>query len=125
MRWLKPGGLLFLRFPARNSAYGFITRITPFWFHVFYQKYILGYRNAGKPGWGPFPTFYDKVLSRKEFHEFCKKHGLFIREEYGMNFTKACFFTLLERWFVKIIHVVSFGKLASDHNNLTYILEKK
>ena len=57
LRWLKPGGLLLLRFPARNSAYGFITRITPFWFHVFYKKHILGYQNAGKPGWDPFPTY--------------------------------------------------------------------
>ncbi|QII12865.1 hypothetical protein KsCSTR_34860 [Candidatus Kuenenia stuttgartiensis] len=125
LRWLKPGGLLLLKFPARNSVYGFITRITPFWFHVFYKKYILGYKNAGKSGWGPFPTFCDKVLSRKRFHAFCKKHGLIIREEYGMNLTKAYFFTLPERWFVTIIHVISFGKLASDHNNLTYILEKR
>lgn len=125
LRWLKPGGLLLLKFPARNSVYGFIARITPFWFHVFYKKYILGYRNAGKPGWDPFPTFYDKVLSRKRFHEFCKKHGFIIREEYGTNFTKTCFFTLLERWFVRMINVISFGKLASDYNNLTYILEKK
>lgn len=125
VRWLKPGGFLLLRFPARNSAYGFITRITPFWFHVFYKKYILGCKNAGKPGWDPFPTYYDKVLSRKEFHEFCKKQGLVIREEYGTNFTKTNFFTLLEHSLVKIIHIISLGKLASDYNNLTYILEKK
>jgi 2-polyprenyl-3-methyl-5-hydroxy-6-metoxy-1,4-benzoquinol methylase len=125
LKWLKPGGFLLLNFPDRNSVFGFITRVTPFWFHVFYKKYILGYRNAGKPGWDPFPTFYDKVLSRKRFHEFCKNHGLIIREEYGMNFTKASFFTSLERWFVTIIHLISLGKLASDYNNLTYILEKK
>ena len=70
---------------------------------------------------------YDKVLSRKEFHEFCKIHGFIIREEYGHGF---CFnhiglVTLLERWFVRIINVISFGKLASDYNNLTYILERK
>lgn len=127
LSWLKPGGILLLKFPARNSAYGFLTRITPFWFHVFYKKYILGYKNAGKPGWDPFPTYYDKVLSRKEFHQFCKINSLVIREEYGHRFcyNHTGLVTLLERFVVGTIKIISFGNLTSDYNTLTYILEKK
>lgn len=29
LRWLKPGGLMILKFPDRDSVYGFVTRITP------------------------------------------------------------------------------------------------
>jgi len=39
MRWLKPGGILIIKVPDRNSVHGFITRVTPFWFHIFYKKY--------------------------------------------------------------------------------------
>ena len=32
-RWLKPGGLLIVRVPDPHSVRGFVTRITPHWFH--------------------------------------------------------------------------------------------
>ncbi|MGH8167190.1 MAG: class I SAM-dependent methyltransferase [Woeseiaceae bacterium] len=57
--WLKPGGLLMLTFPDRDGVYGFFTRITPFWFHVLYKKYVEGIKNAGKPGFVPYETFHD------------------------------------------------------------------
>lgn len=37
MYWLKPGGTLILRIPDGDSVYGFVTRMTPFWFHVLYK----------------------------------------------------------------------------------------
>ena len=64
-KWLKPGGILILSIPDRNSVFGFVTRVTPFSFHVFYRKYIQGDKNAGKPGFEPYPTFYDKIVSRE------------------------------------------------------------
>ncbi len=82
MKWLKPRGILVLRIPNRDSARGFLTRITPFWFHIFYTKYIQGYKDAGNPGQAPFPTFYDKVVSRKGIYDFCKAYGLYIKAEY-------------------------------------------
>src|SRR5688572_850169 len=50
LRWLKPGGIMILRFPDRQTAYGFMTRFSPFWFHVFFKKVLMGDPNAGKPG---------------------------------------------------------------------------
>ncbi|MBA2409854.1 MAG: class I SAM-dependent methyltransferase [Gammaproteobacteria bacterium] len=32
--WLKPNGLLILRFPDKYTVFGFITRKTPHWVHV-------------------------------------------------------------------------------------------
>src|SRR5690606_33965359 len=49
-RWLKPGGILILRIPDPKSVYGFLSRLTPFWFHVFYKRFIAGIKTAGKPG---------------------------------------------------------------------------
>jgi len=126
-KWLKPEGLLILRIPDRNSVYGFITRITPFWFHVFYRKYFKGMKNAGKSGFGPYPTKYDFIISRAGIHSFCKKNNLIIKGEYGQSYyiSGRGFIPVLTKLFVKFFSHLSFGKLAWEYNNLTYILEKK
>ena len=60
VRWLKPGGIILLLIPNRNSAKGFLTRITPFWVHVLFYKYMRGHKTAGKPGHAPFRTVNGK-----------------------------------------------------------------
>lgn len=125
-RWLKPGGILILRIPNRDSAAGFLTRITPFWFHIFYKKYIQGFKNAGKPGYAPYPTFYDEVVSRSGIYEFCEKHGLSMRAEYSLGHQrkKRRVFVFLSRLLVWIVHLASFGGLSVKYSSLTYVIEK-
>jgi len=48
-KWLNPGGLLILRIPDRDSVYGFTSRITPFWFHIFFQEAYYGKSECRKP----------------------------------------------------------------------------
>jgi len=126
VRWLKPGGILILTIPNRNSALGFLTRITPFWFHVFYKKYVQGYKNAGKPGRAPFPTFYDEVVSRSGMHEFCEKHGLVMRAEYsvGHGSQNRWIFEFLESLLVWTVHLASFRRLSAKYACLIYVIEK-
>lgn len=125
--WLKPGGLLILRIPDRNTVFGFLTRITPFWFHVAYYRYILGRKNAGKPGFGPYPTYYDGIVSRDGIREFCRLHRIAIKGEYGL-----CSYqmeegmgTRLVRIIAKIVSTGSLGRLPWKHTNLTYVLKKE
>jgi 2-polyprenyl-3-methyl-5-hydroxy-6-metoxy-1,4-benzoquinol methylase len=125
-RWLKPGGLLILRFPDRNTAFGFAGRITPFWLHVAYCKYVLRRWNAGKPGFGPYPTHYDWIVSREGLRQFCAAHALRVDEEYGL-----CDFQLEKTVGTRLALVVSMllsalslGRLPWRHNNLTYVLTK-
>ena len=58
VRWLKPGGLIVLTFPNRDSVFGFFTPVTPFWFHVVFKRYVKGKEHAGKPGHPPYQTFH-------------------------------------------------------------------
>ena len=129
-RWLKHSGILILKIPDRDSIFGLITRLTPFWFHVIYKKIIMGHQDAGKPGYGPFPTYYDKVVSRKGIHEFCRQNNFLIKEEFGRGFgyyknpkTRG-FKAILQYSFMKIASIVSFGKLSGDYTSLLFILEK-
>lgn len=124
-KWLKPGGIIILRFPDRQSAYGFMTRVTPFWFHVFFKKVMMGDPNAGKPGFAPYRVFYDRIVSRKGMKEFCDTHNLKIKEEWGHPYPMHWdSYPALLRLACRTVYALSLGSLAHGHNNLTYILEK-
>lgn len=127
VRWLAPGGLLILRFPDRNSVYGFLTRHTPFWFHVFIKKYIQGVKNAGQPGFDPYPTFYDPVLSRAGIREYCHAHDCTVLDEtgYAGYLPDGALRRVLALILVRSIGALSLGRLEWRHNNLTFVIEKR
>lgn len=126
LRWLRPGGLLILRIPDPRSVYGMLSRVTPFWFHVFYKRRIAGIKTAGKPGYDPFPTIYDAIVSREGIHHWCATNGLLLKEEIGWNYQigRPGLVSLGVRTFIKALHLFSFGTFADDHVNLTYVIEK-
>lgn len=126
-KWLKPGGILILVIPNRDSVQGFVTRITPMWFHVMFSKYVQGNKFAGKPGYAPYPTFYDKVVSRRGVHEFCSLHGLSIDEEYSVGHGQRN-----QKWLVYVVtralvwtmHWLSLGSLGADNANMIFVIRK-
>lgn len=124
--WLRPGGLLIIRIPDRDSVHGLVSRLTPFWFHVLYKKYVARDASVGKPGGGPFPTYHERVVSLAGIREYCRARGLRILEERGQAYSLGSWRTgrLIERAATRLIAGLSAGRLAARHNNLTYILEK-
>ena len=125
-RWIKPGGLIILKLPDRNSVFGFLTNMTPFWFHVIYHKYILGKKYAGKPGFGPYPTHYDQIVSQDGIREFCNAHRMTISEERGLGsyVIENGIGPRLVQFVAMMVSALSIGKLSWKHNNLTYVLRK-
>lgn len=124
-RWLKPGGLLILRVPDRDSAFGFVARSTPFWFHVAVWRYVYGSREAGKPGHAPYPAHYDPILGSEELQEFCRTRGLAIRRmlaHSGLEGTGTL--RQLSVAFLRVLGALSWGALPARHNNLTFVIEK-
>lgn len=124
--WLKPGGLLVLRFPDRDTAFGFITRITPFWVHVAYKRHLLKMKNAGKVGHGPYPTVYDEVVSRKGMWGFCERHRLTVLGQWGKNTSMPNRGRLLwlRKQILQAIQTLSMGKLDCSYNDLTFVIRK-
>lgn len=72
---LLPGGLLFIGAPNPNSFSGWVTRLTPHWFHVWYYRFVLGRKSAGQPGQGPFRTIYHPVVNPEALINYCHKLG--------------------------------------------------
>lgn len=125
-RWLKPGGLMVLVLPNRDSGYGFMTRIIPFRLHIFYKKYIQGIKHAGNPGIGPYPVYFDKVVSRSGIYKFCKNHGLIVKAEYSLDGRpiKNDIVWFFAKTFLRILYLVSFTNLTFNYRNLFYVIEK-
>jgi SAM-dependent methyltransferase len=124
-RWLKPGGLLILRVPNRDSAFGFVARHTPFWFHVAVWRYIYGSPEAGKPGHAPYPAHYDPVLGVEAMQAFCRASGLsLLRLLAHSGLEGPGLRRRLSLAFLRALAVVSGGRFSADHNNLTFLIEK-
>jgi SAM-dependent methyltransferase len=120
VRWLKPGGLMIIRVPDRDSVYGWITRHSPFWLHVLHKRWIVGNVNAGKPGFDPYPVYYNKTISRAGMISFCQEHDLILCDVRGVG-------TYLRKSpLVRLVAMTGFalslGRLAWRHNNLTFTI---
>ncbi len=127
LKWLKPDGVVVLIFPDRDTVFGRATRYSPHWLHVAYHRYILGMKHAGTPGFGPYPTYYDDVISRRGMHSFCAKHGCRIALEYGRPPGEADW----PGWFLHpyqilapALSMLSGGTIAASHIGLIYGIEK-
>lgn len=124
--WLKPNGLLILRIPDRDSAYGFITRITPFWLHVWYKKYLRGRPNAGKPGYSPYPTIHEKAMAKENIRAFCQQHQAKIIGEYAYahHLEGKGIVPIITAIFTFTLYLLSLGRLAWQYNNITFLITK-
>lgn len=72
---LKPGGLLVIAVPNPASIKGLLTKCSPHWFHVLAHRYLLGNKNAGKPGHPPFPTTMRWALTPRNLITLCDSLG--------------------------------------------------
>jgi SAM-dependent methyltransferase len=123
---LRPGGLLLLRVPDRDSVYGFLARNSPHWLHVQYKRRIQRVKLAGTPGRGPFPTVYDRVVSWQGITAYCARHGLEITDAYSSNFHIDHFRRLapVADTALRAVANISRGRLTADHNNLALVIRK-
>jgi SAM-dependent methyltransferase len=123
---LRPGGLLLVRFPDRDSVFGFITRHTPHRLHVQYIRRIRGGKLAGTPGRGPFPSVYDKVVSWRGMTQYCTSHGLQIVDACSSNFYLSAFgrFAAVTDRALRLVAALSLGRLTANHSNLALVIRK-
>ncbi len=129
LKWTKSNGIIIIKVPDPYSAQGFITRITPHWFHVFYYRFILRRKNAGKPGYGPYPTYYHSIISRSGMYDFCndRSNNIKLDAVYGDGYirpgqgARKMMIHIIKR----VINIMSIGLLSDKHTNLLYILRKK
>jgi len=118
-QWVKRGGIIIIRVPDRDSVYGFLTRMTPLWFHRWAKRWIFGDKNAGKPGYGPYPTHHEPIIGAKGMAFFAAENGLELVEVRPFDSLKGWVYHA-----TRIISLLSFNKLSADHVNLLYVLRR-
>ncbi len=127
MSWLKRDGAALLIFPDRDTVFGFATRFSPHWMHVAYHRYVLRIADAGRPGFGPYRTYYDPLVSRRGMHRFCAANGCRIALERGRPPAVESWTGWFRRGYETVAPLISNltrGALASDRIGLVYVIEK-
>jgi SAM-dependent methyltransferase len=73
---ISPGGLVVLALPNALSLKGLLTKFTPFKFHVWVTRHLVGRRLAGTEGNPPFPTFMRFSIAPRRLVATTREHGL-------------------------------------------------
>lgn len=118
-RWIRPGGRIVIRVPDGRSVYGFLAKWTPHWSHVLVKRYVFGAKNAGKPGYDPYPVVYEEAISENAMRHWTRERG------YSLEVLRNGHYLVKEPWlkpFVVLSSVVSLGFLEWRHANLTFII---
>jgi SAM-dependent methyltransferase len=127
VRWLKPGGIMIIRVPDKDGVQGFLARMTPHFFHVWYYRWAWKMKDAGKPGFAPYPTIYDHVISRQGLLDFCRKHGLDVVAEFGVGTYRRGhgIISKITPAVAKIISTLTLGKVHSRYVDRTLVARKR
>jgi SAM-dependent methyltransferase len=70
-----PQGLVVLAFPNYTSIKGWVTKLTPFWVHLFFYRVLIGDKRPSED-MGQFPTYLRRDIQPGRIVDFAKTHGL-------------------------------------------------
>jgi SAM-dependent methyltransferase len=122
---LKPGGLLVVAIPNLLSLKGIATKITPFWVHVLFYKFMK-YKSH------PFPTYLRLAIVPKKLMQFAADNGF---RTVFCRFVQDSLAKMVQRrfWSVgvalsvaeSLAGVISFGKFQSLLLDNCFIILRK
>lgn len=125
-RTVRPQGLLILGFPNLMSVKGLVTKLTPFWFHEQFYKFMK-YQSRH------FPTFLHTDILPKNIVQFAEENGFSVElcklVEGGVSKKVRSRFRVVD-WFFSAIdattRAVSFGGIQSPLlDNCAVVLQKR
>jgi|HubBroStandDraft_2_1064218.scaffolds.fasta_scaffold00543_11 SAM-dependent methyltransferase len=124
-------GMIVLGAPVVTSLKGMVTKYTPLWFHVMVFRYIVGNKNAGKRGEGPFPTFLRYSMSPRSIERFARENQLAVEYvdvyEAMMQVRWKQKFTAVRLAFQilgMLSNIFTLGKIDPNVTDFTIVLRK-
>lgn len=128
---LSPGGLVLIGAPNPESFFGLVTKYSPHWFHVWFYRVILRYKNAGKPGQLPFRTFYHPIVSPHALVKFCEQVGfepVYFNLYIGSNYTTLKKTRPVVGWLVSaglgVMNALTLGRFKLAHGDYHAVFRK-
>ncbi len=128
---LKPNGLIILALPNLWSIKGIVTKFTPTIVHIWFYRYILKKKSAGKDDVGPFKTYLKLAVTPGNIKEFALKNNLEIVHFNYSTFTqmfKKIKENLVAHALMKIVGgifwLLSLGKITEKKTEFLIVLRK-
>lgn len=123
-KWVRRNGLIIIKIPDPFSVHGYVTRKTPHWFHVFFYRYAFGIKTAGKPGHGPYRTYYHPMVSQEGIQQFCRENNLRIEAGFGYLGSRRGLKRMGIQMLARMVSLLTFGRLSARHDDLVYVIRK-
>jgi SAM-dependent methyltransferase len=130
-RAVSPGGLVILALPNALSVKGLVTKFTPFRFHVWVTRYLVGRRLAGTEGNPPFPTFMRLSIAPGKLVDRAQEYGLSLRYSslFEDNKQQTIRKTLLidgARWrfLQRAVRLMTLGKIETARAQCIFVFQK-
>jgi 2-polyprenyl-3-methyl-5-hydroxy-6-metoxy-1,4-benzoquinol methylase len=79
VKTLRRDGLIILAIPNPFSLKGLITKASPHTLHVWILRHILKQKNAGRPGFAPFPVHLRTDIAPSALERFFLAHNMSVR----------------------------------------------
>lgn len=123
IKWTRPGGLIVLRLPDRDTVFGLLARMTPYRSHVWFYRYVMHERLAGVDGRAPFPTHYEPAMGRRALRRFFAARGCeVVGERLTIPFMgRTSAFWRLVRVGMRVAGALTLGRWSGRHTNFTMI----
>jgi SAM-dependent methyltransferase len=128
-RACKPQGLIILAFPNLFSLKGIITKLMPYRVAIWYYKYLLGVKDAGKDDQPPFPTTLRLGMTYPAIRKLARRRNAHIeffsfRESPDMKFVRRNF------WIVNALltsaslvsRFLTFGRIDAKNSDCVMVL---
>lgn len=127
VRWTRPGGLILLRMPDRETVFGLLARSTPYRTHIWFYRYVLRLKDAGREGRPPFPTVYEREMSRSSIVSFFTGHGCdVVGECITVPFVgHDTAFWRLVRIVMRCVGALTRGRLSGGHTNFSMVIRRR
>lgn len=108
-------GILVLRFPNPTSPEAIVTRLTPFWFHVFFRKCIQKVIEAERK---TFPTTFsfksvENVVKELKLHNFIEVNIAYFAETH-YRFQRQPLLVQFVMHYANLLSMVSLDRLKSS-----------
>jgi len=126
---LRPGGIMVLAAPNRRSLEGVITRTTPHWFHILVYRSVFKNKQAGIPGYAPFPTVHHPIIEPRRIVQFAKENlgmdelfcRLYASSRVRRMQRKA---PLVWRAYMFVLHIYKLINVSADKSDFYIVLVK-
>ena len=128
-RAVRDDGIVIVAIPNVRSIKGLVTKFTPYRFHLWVHRSLLGRADAGSDGHGPFPTFLRAAVAPDALLREASRSGLALSyaslfEGNQQKRLRAKFRIVGAPWTVlrALVRTLSLGAISPDRTDCLMVL---